>query len=92
MATDETFRSSFQFRIERTTISKIVVDVFTDTFNELEKSYLETPNSTEKWKEIAGLFLSRGNLPNNIGAIDGKRIAIQKPAHSGSHFHDYKIK
>lgn len=42
------------------------------------------------WKEIAGLFLSRWNLPNDIGAIDGKRILIQKPAHSSPHFHDHK--
>ncbi|CAB4006040.1 Hypothetical predicted protein [Paramuricea clavata] len=91
LATGETFRSlSFQFRIGRTTISEIVLDVCTAIFNELGKSHLQTPNSTEKWKEIAGLFLSRWNLPNNIGAIDGKRILIQKPAHSGSHFHDYK--
>ena len=48
------------------------------------------PNSTEKWKEIAESFLSRWNLPNNIGAIDGKCILIQKLAHWGSHFHDYK--
>ncbi len=91
LATGETFRSlSFQFRIGRTTISEIVIDVCTAIFNELGESHLQTPNSTEKWKEIAGLFLSRWNLPNNIGAIDGKRILIQKPAHSGSHFHDYK--
>ena len=32
----------------------------------------------------------RWNIPNNFGAIDGKRIVILKPAHSGSHFHDYK--
>jgi hypothetical protein len=32
--------------------------ICTAIFNELGKSYLQTRNSTEKWKEIAGLFLS----------------------------------
>ena len=40
--------------------------------------------------KIATLFYSKWNIPNNIGAIDGKRIVMQKPAGAGSQFHDYK--
>ena len=56
----------------------------------LENEYLKTPNRADKRNEIAELFYSRCNIPSNIGAIDGKRIVIQKPAGAGSHFHDYK--
>jgi hypothetical protein len=52
--------------------------------------YLKTPNTAGKWNEIAELFCSRWNIPNNLGAIDGKRIVMQKPAGTGSQFHDYK--
>ena len=48
------------------------------------------PAEQQYWTEIAELFNSRWNIPNNIGAIDGKRILIQKPAYAGSHFHDYR--
>jgi hypothetical protein len=40
--------------------------------------YLKTPNTAGKWNEMAKLFYSRWNIPNNIGAIDGKRIIMQK--------------
>jgi hypothetical protein len=50
--------------------------------------YLKTPNTAGNWNEIAELFYSRWNIHNNIGAIDGKRIVMQKPA--GAQFHDYK--
>jgi hypothetical protein len=55
-----------------------------------ENEYLKTPNTAGKWNEIAELFYSRWNIPNNIGAIDRKRIVMQKPAGTGSQFHDYK--
>ena len=91
LATGESFQSlSFQFRIGKSTISDIVMQVCTALLNTLKREYLKTPDNERKWREIANLFLSRWNIPNNIGAIDGKRIVIQKPAHSGSRYHDYK--
>ena len=91
LATGESFQSlSFQFRIGRTTISNIVMEVCVAICDVFGKDYLRTPNQANKWDEIAQLFQSRWNLPNCIGAIDGKRILIQKPAYAGSHFHDYK--
>ena len=52
--------------------------------------YLKTPNTEEEWSRIANLFERRWNFPNGIGAIDGKRIIIQQPHNSGSHYFDYK--
>lgn len=66
------------------------MDVCTTILNTLKEKYLKTPDSKEEWREIADLFLSRWNIPNNIGAIDGKRIVIQKPAYARSRYHDYK--
>ena len=91
LATGETFKSlSFQFRIGTATISQIVTEVCVAIYRLLGKEYLKTPNTAEKWEKIAELFYSKWNIPNNIGAIDGKRIVMQKPAGAGSQFHDYK--
>ncbi|KAK2558987.1 hypothetical protein P5673_018615, partial [Acropora cervicornis] len=60
------------------------------TYQFLGRQHLKTPNTFENWREIVTLFYSNWNVPNNIGAIDGKRILIQKPPNAGSHFHDYK--
>ena len=82
---------SFQSRIGKATVGEIIIEVCEAIYHALKTEYLQTPNETAKWKEIADLFHSRWNIPNNLGAIDGKRIVIQKPAHAGSHFHDYKV-
>ena len=91
LATGETFQSlSFQFRIGTTTISQIVMEVCVAIYRLFGNEYLKTPNTAGKWNEIAELFYSRWNIPNNTGAIDGKMIVMQKPAGAGSQFHDYK--
>ena len=60
LATGESFQSlSFQFRIGKSTIAEIVLDVCTAIINTLKEKYLKTPDSEEKWHEIADLFLSR---------------------------------
>jgi hypothetical protein len=33
---------------------------------------------------------TRGQIPNSIGAVDGKHIRIRKPNESGSQFFNYK--
>ena len=87
----ETFQSlSFQFRIGKSTVSQIVMDVCGAIYQVLGRQHLKTPNTVENWREIATSFYSKWNIPNNIGAIDGKRILIQKPLNAGSHFHDNK--
>lgn len=39
---------------------------------------------------MASEFYTQWNFPMCIGALDGKRILIQKPPNSGSNFYDYK--
>ena len=77
---------SFQFRIGKTTVGNIVLEVCSAIYDSLREEFLQTPNQIHKWQKIAGHFHSRWNIPNDFGAIDGKRIVILKPAHSGSHF------
>ena len=40
--------------------------------------------------EVAKDFEEIWNLPNVVGALDGKHIQIEAPANSGTLFHNYK--
>lgn len=52
--------------------------------------YLQTPKSEEEWRAIAKNFMVKWQFPHCLGALDGKHIYIQPPAHSGSVWHNYK--
>ncbi|CAB3994471.1 Hypothetical predicted protein [Paramuricea clavata] len=91
LATGESFHSlEYSFRISRQCISMIIIETCTALFKILGPAYLKTPSSQDEWDHIAEGFRSKWNFPNGLGAIDGKRILIQQPANSGSHFYDYK--
>ena len=91
LATGESFHSlEYSFRISRQTISSIVVETCQALYKVLAPEFFQTPKTEEEWKAIGNKFESRWNFPNGLGAIDGKRVVIQQPANSGSHFYDYK--
>ena len=49
--------------------------------------YLTTPSCQEEWLKIANRFEELWNLPNMIGALDGKHIHIQCPSVAGTKVH-----
>ena len=52
---------------------------------------LELPTPTaEQWRMIAKRFGDLWDYPFAIGALDGKHIALQNPANSGSMYYNYK--
>jgi hypothetical protein len=51
---------------------------------------LQCPKTNVEWINIAEEFNTLWNLPNCIGAIDGKHITIRQPACSGAKFFNYK--
>ena len=46
--------------------------------------YLKCPTTPEEWKELDTEFRLRLNIPNAVGALDGKHMAIRKPPKSGN--------
>ena len=91
LATGESFRSlSFLFRISKSAISYIVQEVCRAIVANLACAYLKVTSTESEWMKIAQQFYDRWNFPNDLRAIDGKHITIQKPASGGSFYYNYK--
>ena len=91
VASGESFRSlEYQFRISRRTISRVISTVARATIHEMQDAYLKTPNTVQEWLVISEKCSQRWNIPNMIGAVDGKHVILQQPCNSGSHYRNYK--
>jgi len=77
------------YRVGESTAHIIVKETCSVLFNVLMPIYVKPPTKVE-WEEICADFLTLWNLPNCIGAIDGKHITIQAPPNSGSTYFNYK--
>lgn len=73
------------FRIGVSTARKIIYETCDLIWEELSELYLSVPNKYE-WRKIAEDFFKVSNMPNCVGALDGKHIAIECPPGSGCKF------
>lgn len=72
-----------------TTIGKIINDDCDIIWEILQPQYMPIPTKDD-WLHKSKRFLELWNLPNCIGAIDGKHIRLKKPINSGSSYFNYK--
>lgn len=72
------------------TISKIVRQVSKAIIEILGEELLMPPTTQEGWLQVASQFSQRWNFHHTLGAIDGKHVALRKPAKSGSLYYNYK--
>lgn len=77
------------YRVGESTAHMIVKETCTVLANILMPIYMKPPTKV-KWEKICADFLTLWNLPNCVGAIDGKHIRIQAPPNSGSMYFNYK--
>ena len=56
----------------------------------LQPEYLHLPRNENEWLQVANEYYAQWNFPMCLGALDGKRVLISKPPHSGSEYYDYK--
>jgi len=91
LATGNSYRSlAFGFRVANNTIALFVPEVCEAIVAEYRQETLITPSEPAEWARVADQFHRRWNYPHCVGAIDGKHIAIKKPAKSGSRFFNHK--
>ena len=80
----------YDFRVARTTIRSIILVVCRAIVLEYKNELIPCPSSPEEWCPIAEEFHRRWNLPHVCGALDGKHVAIRRPARTESLYHNYK--
>lgn len=73
----------------KSTVRKIILETCEALWDLLSPVYVCTPN-VQDFNNIAETFWNRWNMPNCIGAVDGKHIEIQCPPNTGSMFFNYK--
>lgn len=80
---------AWSYKMGRETVRKIVQETCEIIWRKLSELYVSQPNQ-EEYIAIANDFYNLWNMPNCIGAIDGKHINIQCPPNSHSTFFNYK--
>ncbi|KAL7298383.1 hypothetical protein TKK_0000263 [Trichogramma kaykai] len=90
LATGQSYVSlAFAFNIGVSTVSKIIHEVMDYMWIILRPVHMGVP-TRQDFLSSANTFLRKYNIPNCIGAVDGKHVRIKKPAHSGSLYFNYK--
>ncbi|XP_064473247.1 uncharacterized protein LOC135387941 [Ornithodoros turicata] len=91
LATGESQHSlSRQFRVGHSTVNGILFDTCQAIYDEMQKEFLQIPRTEEEWLCVIDRFNTIWQFPGCIGALDGKHVAITKPAKSGSLYFNYK--
>ncbi|XP_018404196.1 PREDICTED: uncharacterized protein LOC108780842, partial [Cyphomyrmex costatus] len=86
---DQVLSVALAYRVGESTAHKIIKETCEVLAKVLMPLYMKAP-SEDEWKHISKDFLAEWNLPNCIGAIDGKHITLQAPRNSGSMYFNYK--
>jgi len=76
-------------RVGESTVRAIIDETCSVIIDILSPIYLKQPNEKD-WLRISEGFKLYWNMPNCIGAIDGKHVVIQAPPNSGSLYFNYK--
>ncbi|XP_068083420.1 uncharacterized protein [Anabrus simplex] len=90
LATGDSIPSlAWNYRIGKSTACQVINETTRAIWDALHGTYLPLPTE-EDFRRIAQEFYTQWDMPNCIGAIDGKHIVIQAPSNSGSQFFNYK--
>lgn len=90
LATGTAFRQiAFNFRVSKTAVSTIVIEVCQAIWLTLRKKHMKKP-TVANFENIANEFYEKWNFPHCIGSIDGKHIRVKCPSNSGSMYFNYK--
>ncbi|KDR20167.1 Putative nuclease HARBI1, partial [Zootermopsis nevadensis] len=71
-------------------LGKTIPETCKAIYKALKQEYLKFPTSSQEWQKIATDFESMWNFPNCGGCLDGKHVAIVKPADEWSYYFNNK--
>ncbi|XP_036339354.1 putative nuclease HARBI1 [Rhagoletis pomonella] len=80
---------SGSYKLGKETVRKIVFETCEVIWRLLSPVYVSEPTESQ-YQDIAKDFYNIWNIPNCVGAIDGKHVAIKCPANSNAMFYNYK--
>ena len=90
LASDDSYHTlAGRFRLSASKVCLIVPSVCDTIWKTLVDTYMPPPTEDD-WKRIEYGFRTRWNFPNCVGALDGKHVALRKPANTGSLYFNYK--
>lgn len=78
-----------KFRVGKSTAHQIIKETYKAIWEKLQSIYLPSLTRND-FERIAAQFFDRWQLPNCVGAIDGRHMRIKAPPMSGSEFYNYK--
>ncbi|KAG0433032.1 hypothetical protein HPB47_020284 [Ixodes persulcatus] len=77
---------SRQFRISHSAVNGFLADICDAIYRMIGPKVLVSPRTKDKWLAVMNNFQARWQLPQCIGALDGKHVVITKPPNSGSNY------
>ncbi|XP_018802506.1 PREDICTED: uncharacterized protein LOC108977342 [Bactrocera latifrons] len=80
---------AWSYTLGKSKVREIILETCEVIWQLLFPIYVSEPTESQ-YKDIAKDFYSMWNIPNCVGAIDGKHVAIKYPANSNSMFYNYK--
>ena len=80
---------AWEYRVGKSTACNIVRDTCEAIWEVMCPIYVKAPTARD-WTSIAKGFWETWNMPNCLGAIDGKHVKLQCPKKAGSVFFNYK--
>ncbi|KAF2890301.1 hypothetical protein ILUMI_15872 [Ignelater luminosus] len=87
----ETFQNLlYSTRVHESTIAKFVPVISRTIYATLIEDYIKIPKTQKEWEEISEDFYKLWQIPNTIGALDGRHIAFSAPVAAGSTYNNYK--
>lgn len=80
---------AWSFKIGKSTVRQIILETCDVIWDTLYPIYVKPPTEND-YKRIAKEFETLWQMPNCLGAVDGKHINVQCPPQSGTTYFNYK--